>query len=251
MGNSTTERYERPNNAATTEDRVSEGYSVEVSFRPNRNWDFIAGFDQLTNVTTHVGREVGEFLELRAPFYKKYFDEGLRTDGTSDPTSSSTLLQQRFIDTIATNYVNEILSEGTSNLGIAEYTAKLVARYKFNEGRFKGLNIGANLRWESGKVLGYGEIPATFNFGGLDNIPGKVSDTANEHVGDSIVAGGMFASYTRRILNERVKWRIQLNAQNIFNSETDLRVIAANADGSPVWGRAQPVYFELSNSFEF
>lgn len=249
FGGSTTERYERPNNAATTEDRVSKGYSVEVSYRPTRNWDLVAAFDKLDNVTTRVGSELGEFLAIRAPFYQKYFTEGLRIDGTT--TTTSTLIQDRFVDTIATNYVNEILGEGTSNRGIAEYTGKLVARYKFLEGRLKGLNIGTSLRWESGKILGYGEVPSTFNFGGLNNFPGKVSDTTNEHVGDSIIAGGMFVSYSRKILNDRVRWKVQLNAQNILNSEQGLRVIAANADGSPVWGIAPPKTFELSNSFDF
>ena len=250
-GGTTTERYERPNNAATTEDTVSKGWTIEVSYRPNRNWDLIASFDRLENVTTRVGRELGEFLDLRAPFYKKYFDEGLRTDGTTDPAGTATLIEQRFVDTIAGNYVNEILGEGTSNRGIAEYTAKMVVRYKFLDGALKGLNIGANLRWESGKILGYAEIPATFNFGGLDNYPGRVSDTANEHVGESIVAGGLFFSYTRKIFDGRVRWRVQLNANNIFNSERDLRVIAANADGSPVYAVAQPRSFVLTNNFEF
>ena len=251
-GGTTTDRYERPNNAATTEDTTSKGYSVEVSWRPNRNWDFVAGFDQLENVTSRVGRELGEFLAVRAPFYKKFYDEGLRIDGTNgNTTSTSTLIQARFVDTIASNYVNEILGEGTSNRGIAEYTSKLVARYKFNDGMLKGLNVGANLRWESGKIIGYGEIPASFDFGGLSNFPGIVSDVGNEYVGDSIIAGGMFVSYTRKIFNDRVRWRVQLNAQNIFNTEQGLRVIAANGDGSPVWGVAQPRTYELSNSFEF
>lgn len=248
-GGTTTERYERPNNAATTEDNVSQGYTVEVSYRPNRNWDFVAGIDQLENVTSRVGRELGEFLEVRAPFYGKYFAEGLRIDGTNAGTS--TLVETRFVDTIAANYVNEILGEGTANRGIAEYSAKLVARYKFLEGALNGLSVGANLRWESGKILGYGRVPSTFNFGGLDNYPGIVSDVANEHIGDSIIAGGMFVGYNRKIFNDKVRWRVQLNAQNIFNNEQGLRVIAANGDGSPIYGVAPPISFELSNSFEF
>ena len=250
-GGTTTERYERPNNAATTEDTVSEGWTIEINYRPNRHWDIVASFDRLENVTTRVGRELGEFLETRAPFYKKYFDEGLRIDGTTDPAGTSTLIQQRFVDTIAGNYVNEILSEGTSNLGIAEYTANLVARYKFLDGSLKGLNVGANLRWESGKVLGYGEIPAEFNFGGLSNYPGKVSDTTNEYIGDHVISGGMFVSYSRKILDGKVNWRVQLNAQNLFNNERGLRVIAANGDGSPVWATAQPRTYVLTNNFEF
>ena len=249
FGNQTNAVYVRPNNAASTENLVSKGASLEISFRPNRNWDFVAGIDQLDNVATNVGREVAEFLAIRAPFYKKYFDEGLRVDGTTTTASSNTL-QERFVTTIAGNYVNEILKEGISNRGISEYTARLVGRYKVLEGAFKGVSVGTNLRWESGKVLGYAQKDATFNFGGLNNFPGRVSDTSKEHRGDPVLSGGMFLSYGRRILNGKVNWRVQLNAQNLFGDH-GLRVFAANPDGSPIWAMAPARTFELSNTFEF
>ena len=192
---------------------------------------------------------MAEFLAVRAPFYKKYFDEGLRADGTTT-TASSTRLVDTFVNTIAGNYVNEILKEGISNRGISEYTARLVGRYKILEGGLKGLTVGTNLRWESGKVLGYAQKDTTFNFGGLENFPGRVSDTAKEHRGDPTLSGGMFLSYGRRIFGGRIGWRVQLNAQNVFG-EQGLRVFAANPDGSPIWAMAPARSFELSNSFEF
>ena len=209
----------------------------------------VVGVDRLKNVATSVGRELAEFLAVRAPFYKKYFDEGLRADGTTT-TASSTRLVDTFVNTIASNYVNEILKEGISNRGISEYTARLVGRYKFNEGALKGFTLGSNLRWESGKVLGYAQKDTTFNFGGLSNFPGRVSDTAKEYRGDAQLAGGMFASYGRRIFNGKVNWRVQINAQNLFG-ERGLRVFAANPDGSPIWAMAPARAYELSNSFEF
>lgn len=249
FGNQTNAVYVRPNNAASTENLVSKGTSLEISFRPNRHWDIVAGVDQLDNVATKVGREVAEFLAIRAPFYKKYFDEGLRADGTTT-TAASTRVVDTFVNTIAGNYVNEILKEGISNRGISEYTARLVGRYKFLEGAFKGVSVGSNLRWESGKVLGYAQKDTTFDFGGLENFPGRVSDPQQEYKGDPTISGGMFVSYGRRIWNGKVNWRVQLNAQNLFG-EQGLRVFAANPDGSPIWAVSPPRTFELSNSFEF
>jgi hypothetical protein len=57
-------------------------------------------------------------------------------------------------------------------------------------------------------------------------------------------------NYARKILDGRVKWKVQLNAQNLFSKE-GLRVIAANADGSAVWGMSPPRAYELTNTFEF
>jgi outer membrane receptor for ferric coprogen and ferric-rhodotorulic acid len=246
----TTARYANPANPAGTEDRVSEGDSIEISFRPNRNWDFVAGVDRLDNVVTNVGTQVGEFLALRAPFYKKYFDQGLRVNGTTDPVSTSQLLRDQFISAIAQNYVNELVSSGTSNRGISEYSAKLVGRYKFLGGALKGTTIGANLRWESGKIIGYAHQNATFNFGGLDNYPGRVFDPSKPYESSSILAGGMMVSYQRRIWSNRINWRIQVNAQNLF-SDTGLMVFGANPDGSPIWSRNRDRVYELSSSFDF
>jgi outer membrane receptor protein involved in Fe transport len=250
-GGTTNERYTTPNNASSTQDTVSKGAAVEVYFRPNRNWDFVASFDKLENIVTRVGNQVGDFLAARAPYYKKYFTEGLRLDGTNNTTtSSSTPLTNQFASTIAANWVNEVLSEGTSNRGIAPYTGKLVGRYSFTEGRLKGLGIGTNLRWESGKVIGYGQKTAVFNFGGLENYSGPASDLTKEYKSDAIVAGGMVLNYSRKIMNDRVRWKIQFNAQNLF-SKTGLRAVAANSDGSPVWAVSPPRAYELSNSFDF
>ena len=250
-GGTTTERYATPNNAASTQDTVSKGAAIEVYFRPNRNWDFVASIDKLENVVTRVGHEIGDFLAARAPFYKEYFDEGLRVDGTNNKNpSSSTLLTTQFVNTIAANWVNEVLAEGTSNRGIAPYTGKLVGRYSFTEGRLKGLGIGTNLRWESGKVIGYGQKTTSFNFGGLENYAGPASDLTKEYKSGSIIAGGMVLNYSRKIMSDRVRWKIQFNAQNLF-SKTGLRAVAANSDGSPIWAVAPPRAYELSNSLDF
>lgn len=250
-GGTTTNRYETPNNAASTQDTVSKGWSLEANFRPNRNWDFVASIDKLENVTTRVGHEVGDFLAARAAYYKKYFDEGLRVDGTNNRNpSSSQLLRDSFVSTIAVNWVNEILSEGVSNRGISPYTGKLVGRYNVTEGILKGVSVGSNLRWESGKIIGYGQTTKLFNFGGLENYPGLASDLNKEYRTGSVIAGGMFLNYSRRILNNRVRWKVQLNAQELF-SQTGLRRIGANGDGSPVWAMSPSRTYELTNSVDF
>jgi hypothetical protein len=126
----------------------------------------------------------------------------------------------------------------------------VVGRYRFSEGRLKGVSVGANLRWESAKIIGYGETSRIFNFGGLENYSGRASDLSVEYRTDPVIAGGMFVGYTRKIFRNKVQWRVQLNAQNIF-SETGLRAIAANADSSPVWAMNPPRVYELTNSFQF
>jgi hypothetical protein len=175
----------------------------------------------------------------------------MRTDGTTNKNpSSAQLLVDNFASAVGVSYASDVLPEGNARAGLSPYTAKLIGRYSFSEGGLKGLSVGTNLRWESGKVIGYGQTTKLFNFAGLQNYPGQVSDLSKEYKTGSVIAGGAFINYSRRILNNNVRWKIQLNAQDFF-SEQGLRRVAVNGDGSPVWALNPPRAYELSNSFDF
>ena len=126
----------------------------------------------------------------------------------------------------------------------------MVGRYAFTEGRLRGFVLGTNLRWESSKVVGYANTTKVLSVGGLQNYPVIVSDVAREYRTDPVFAGGAFASYSRRILGDKVRWKVQLNAQDVF-SKVGLRVIAANGDGSPIWAMSPSRAYELTHRFEF
>lgn len=250
-GATVTTPYALPNGAIATSSAVSKGYALEVYFKPGRNWDFVASVDKTEARVSGIAPELTDFFATRAAFYKKYFDEGLRVDGTNNRNpSTSQLLVDNFANAVGVSYASDVLPEGNARAGLSPYTAKLTGRYSFPEGWIKGVSVGTNLRWESGKVIGYGQTTKLFNFGGLQNYPGQVSDLSREYKTGSVIAGGAFLNYSRRILNNKVRWKIQLNAQDLF-SEQGLRRVAVNGDGSPVWALNPPRAYELSNSFDF
>ncbi len=249
-GSTVTTQYATPNNANATETSVSEGYGLEVAYQPSRNWDFVFSVDKIDNISTGINKELFEFFALRAPFYKKYFDEGLRRDGSNNTAPTTSPLVQAQMVTLAGQFTNELLREGTTNRGLAPLKINFVGRYKFYGGPLNGLSIGTALRWEDKKLTGYGQKDGVFNIGGLENYTTKVPDVTVEYWTGSVISGGMFASYSRRIYNGRLNWKIQLNADNIF-SETGLRPIGNNSDGSSVWGIFPHRTYSLSNTFEF
>jgi len=181
-GGTTTAPYALPNGAVATSSTESKGYALEAYFRPNRNWDFVASIDQTEAIVgAVVAPELADFFAKRAPFYKKYFDEGMRIDGTRAPAvSNSQLLRDNFASVVGVSYASDILPAGNARAGLSPYTGKLVGRYSFTEGRLKGLGIGTSLRWESGKVIGYGQTTKALNFGGLEGYLGLVSDLNTE-----------------------------------------------------------------------
>ena len=243
FGKPSTAQYVTPNATAVTESRESKGTSLEFFYAPTRHWDLSFNLDQIDNQITSVGSELADFFAARASYYRKYFNEGLITNGTNTAA-------QDFAANVAAEYSAGTAFVGTSNRGVADYQSSFVARYKIIEGSFKGLTIGTNLRWESGKIIGYRLKPAAFSFGGLENYAGQTYDVDAPFTSKAILTGGMQTSYRRKIYGGRIGWRVQFNAQNLF-SETGLRKIGANSDGSPVWGIAPARAFELSNSFEF
>jgi len=202
----------------------------------------------------HVFANRSENFEATEPRQENLYRNLPTASGETKDIGAGLTLMDGKLDIRAT-HINSSQINATSstavagNRGISDYTAKLVGRYKFNNGRLKGFAVGANLRWESGKVPGCGRVPATFNFGGLQNYPGLINQLENEYCGDADVAGGMVVSYNRRIFNNKVNWRVQINAQELF-SKQGLRVFAANGDGSPVYSIAPPRTFQLTNSFD-
>ena len=251
-GTRTTAEYGKPNNVAATASVRSKGVEAEAVCNPTPDWRLAFSFSQLKNTNSDVGLELLDFLNTRADFYRKYWQEGLRVDGSnnSKPNNTSTAIRDNFLSIIASPLLTAKALEGTANKGTAKYHWKMVSSYSFRNGLLKGFSIGGNARLEQGKTMGYGANTVSMTIGGLDGVTGPVSDPSQPYYHDAIFAGGVFAGYSRKVFGDRVRWKVQLNAQNLFG-EHGLRVISLNADKSPVWGISPPRTWELSNSFEF
>lgn len=286
--------YETPEGASVSEDNESTGYEVEVTYNPNRNFRMAFNVSQLENVTTDTGGQIRDYMTFRAPLLMEVFETSVRDIGSAGEygvvararpaaaTGNPTILK-RFNDLVATVYLSDIAKLGRPNPGISEYNAKLTANYRFTEGMFKGFSVGTNLRWESGKTIGYRVKDVQFSVYDLlsdadkanlsdltglvgpggnfdDNLPFQVPDIDNQLVSDPHITGGLMASYGRKIFNDKVNWKIQLNVQNLFKEGDDLRVIGLNPDfgmypddpeRGKIYGINNPTTYQLSNSFDF
>lgn len=187
-------------------------------------------------------------------------------DNLGGRASDDSLLAARFYNTVGDDILEAIAVQGVASHGISEYNARITANYSFRDGFMKGFSFGTNLRWESGKALGYTSIPVgldelPFNFPNPDtNGDGQIDgaefqpvrrDVNNPYEGDSHVTGGLMLNYKSKLSGDKIDWRVQLNVDNVFKQGDDLRIIRVNADGSPVFGLNRPTTFRLSNSFSF
>jgi outer membrane receptor protein involved in Fe transport len=240
--------YMTGSNTSATQDSISEGWELSTTYNPTSNLRLMFNFSQLENRISNTQQEVLDYINYRQPLWSSLFAEGLHTDG--DDTNPDTDLKQEFLSGLGGKLLEQMQANGLSNTGISKYNARVTANYRFNEGRFKGFSVGTNLRWEDGKILGTQLKEIDTTIGGV-NSPALIADLDNVFETDQIVTGGLMFNYKRKLRNDKVDWRVQLNADNVFRQGDDVRVIRILADGSPVVGANNPTTFRLTNTFKF
>lgn len=69
-GATVTTPYALPNGAIASSSAVSKGYALEVYFKPNRYWDFVASVDKTEARVSGIAPELTDFFATRAAYYK-------------------------------------------------------------------------------------------------------------------------------------------------------------------------------------
>jgi hypothetical protein len=118
----------------------------------------------------------------------------------------------------------------------------------FTSGKLKGWSVGGAERWESAAIIGfYGKVNDPVGFPGVVNFidPSKPVYTHGNYYTD------LWIAYGRKIFDNKIAWKIQLNILNAFESGR-LQPIAVNFDGTPyAWRIIDPRSFVLSSTFSF
>jgi hypothetical protein len=133
--------------------------------------------------------------------------------------------------------------EGLTTPELREWRANLINNYEFSDGRFKGWNFGGAARWESEAAIGYPGITENGLLVALDlNNPYTDGEQFNID---------LWAGYSRKLWNDRVRWNIQLNVRNVTEKE-GLQPILKNSDGTPAQFRIEfgPTWY-LTSTFNF
>ncbi len=141
-------------------------------------------------------------------------------------------------------YLAAVALAGSDNPEVREYRVNMLGNYTFTEGRFKGLKLGGAIRYQDEAAAGY---PMT-----TDPETGfPVKDVMNPYYDEATEFVDMWVGYKRKIWNDKVDWRVQLNIRNLF-ADKDPVPIQYQPDGS-VARVAIPVprQISLSNTISF
>jgi hypothetical protein len=234
----------------STRDFVSKGKEVDIVGQVTKNLTMFLNVAQQHTVTSNTAPVAAQIALDQAARLQRAVPSSPGGWALWDLRGSPF---QRESDQIGQRFANNALRpialatalDGTQLPEQREWRVNVNARYDFLEGAFKGFQVGGSLRYQDKVAGGY---PNILNEGG-DAVP----DVANPYFGPDDINGDIFFRYGRKIMNDKVKWSIQLNARNLYRKNgNDYIPIEFNPDGAVTYVRV-PVEQQwfLTNTFSF
>jgi outer membrane receptor protein involved in Fe transport len=268
--------YDNLPSIGATQNAKSKGVEAEINYNPIPNWTMKLTFGKQDTSYSKVLTQFDEWYAQRSPVWQaakasdyllpqyahlaKYTTSGGReVDLTNFMTSygfnTEITLDNKDGWTNVENYYNAVVTpqvllnrelEGQSAPGQRKYRWSYLTSYNFTEGRLNGFFVGGSQRWESKSVIGYYGKASGANGTQID-----VSDiTRPIYDGDNFYTD-VWVGYQRRIMQDKVRMKLQLNVGNVFESG-GLRPVSVNLDGTPYAFRIiDPRQFILTASFDF
>jgi outer membrane receptor protein involved in Fe transport len=229
-----TEQYERFPNVGDVRDFKARGMEVEVTYNPTANWRVAFNASKQETVQDNTGLAMLEYIELRQPFWDQIWDQ---------EWSSTRTVGEQFVSSVGSRLFPALAANGRISIDQAKWSWNAVTNYRFNEGRFKGVSAGASMRWTDNRAIGYA---LTTDADGND-----ITDLDSPFFGPDNLNVGVHAAFGKKIFNDSVDWRIQLNVQNLMG-DSSLVPVRINPDGNTASHRiGRPTMLRLTNTFKF
>ena len=238
-----------------TLDQVSKGYELEVVANPARGFRVLLNVAQVETANSNIAPTMRAFIEE---------EFGPWAAGTlTNPSKFGALhrgnpfLKPEFYggnppNTNANHWTNNILrdwevikaQEGTFTPEVRKYRVNFVANYDIQEGPLRGFGFGVTTRYQSRVAIGFPIAPDA------EGVPKP--DIANPFYGPSDIQWGLRFAYRKRIFDNKVNWRLQLNLSNIFSDERELIPVRMNDFGVIAQSRTSaPKGWVLSSRFSW
>ncbi|MBI5692786.1 MAG: TonB-dependent receptor plug domain-containing protein [Verrucomicrobia bacterium] len=174
---------------SATIDILTKGVEVEVVANPTRNLTLRASYAHSERKRQNFFTEVFEFFDTRVPQWRQLL--------ANHPAELATF------ETAVRDLYSELdfqVDRQNSPFGSRPHKANGTARYRFSEGRLRGLFVGGSVRY-NGK-----------NFMSWDKATGYV------YWGNESLLGDAFAGYRFKVPRTKINATVQLDVRNVTNS---------------------------------
>jgi hypothetical protein len=237
------------NQLKDTEDKSAEGIEIELTYNPTRNWRIAMNIAKITTVTDNSIPRLTDWMENS---FKPILDNpDIMNVRWSDPAKAVVVDDQTFQtvqdwwDANIVVPVNGVRAyNGIASPDTRKWRVNFITNYSFRDGFLKGFNVGTTVRWQDKNIIGNDVIflpDGTF-----------VPDVNKPYYGPTNTNVDLIFGYTRKIFNNKVRWKVQLNIRNAFFDKDDVIPISTQPDGSIAEVRlAPPRVFMLTNTFSW
>jgi outer membrane receptor protein involved in Fe transport len=245
-------RYYDGLSSGGTQDSQAKGVEVQITHNPLPNWTMKLTASRDRATYRNIAPQYDAWLAVRQPnweaaaapeipdftdpnsgvryslsrFWTGYGFAGVarieNTDGNTSP--------QAYHNNVVVSQVALAKAlEGATSPMQRQYRSSFLTNYGIREGRFKGVGVGGSARWASKAAIGfYGKVGDPRNSPTVINL----NDVTRPLYDDGDFQSDLWVSYSRRILRDRVGWKIQLNINN-WTEGGRLMPTQVNFDGSP------------------
>jgi hypothetical protein len=238
-------------NVTGVSDFSSEGMEIEGVWNPTENWTFMFNVAQQEAIKTNVLKSWQEYFDIREPQWLAMGDL-LSRPNTYQSDNPMTIFRQTRTTQWA-RLLQQTLREGALLDEVREWRFNLATSYRFSQdSALKGWAVGGGYRWQdevgvgfrNGILTGDPRLPV-----GLDEI--AVADVTQPLFGPSESNADLWVRHSRKIFDDKVDWRIQLNIRNVLNND-DLIITSMSGDGQPSRIRIMnPINYRLTSTFKF
>jgi outer membrane receptor protein involved in Fe transport len=201
---------------------VTKGFEFESTYNVTRNWRVAVNVAQVKATESGKGLNWADTVDW---LKKNWFDNpsvaALRLDSGSGLLSTVKGWEDRAI----TNFISAQERNGASNPEIREWRVNAVTNYTFSSGRLKGFGVGGGVRFQDKPFIGYygKQNPA-------DPAGPLIADVTKPMFGPTTTDFDFWVSYTRLILSDKVRMKLQLNLRNAFTHNELIPIKAQQTD---------------------
>lgn len=231
------------NTVAVTGDTESKGTEFELIAQNV----LVKGLDVSINASKtdarrlNIAKAYSDWIEQRWKDYQGPMGD-MRLWGNGNwalQVGSGGTVRDKFNNEVMPNYRLALALNGSNVPELRPWRFNTTANYTFQDGAFKGGNVGFSYRWQDKQVIGYRLNAANDGY-----------DVNNPYLGPTESAIDFWVGYEKK-LSHNIKWRVQLNVRDLFASK-DLIPVTVQPDGSPgAYRIPEPRVWSLTNTFSF
>lgn len=227
-------------------DLVSKGYEAELNAQITDSWRLSINASKIESIVDNIGQTPAPGGKMTVIDYLLDFDRRLNTTAMGDLRiwggGSSANARENWNGYADGDLKARLAEQGTNVPENRIWHVNLITNYDFKTGALKGWSLGGAARYQSAAVLGYTPV----------QNPGYISyDLSRPFKDKQQTDFDVWVAYGRKLFNNRIDWRVQLNVQNV-GVGNELVPITVQPDGTPAAVRIRPSQLIfLTNTFKF